>query len=186
MKIIGITGTIGAGKGTVVDYLVKEKDFKHFSVRGFLLEILASHGNETPDRDDMLALANELRKEHGGAYIVERLYEQAEASGNNCVIESIRTIDEISLLKRLGKKWFSVDADPKLRYERAVVRGSETDNVTFEKFTLQEKTESEGADGSKPNLVMCRQLTEECFRLTNNGTFEELHIQIDEALKLVN
>ena len=38
MKIIGITGTIGAGKGTIVDYLVKQKNFKHYSVRNFLIE----------------------------------------------------------------------------------------------------------------------------------------------------
>ena len=34
--IIGITGTLGAGKGTIASYLVKEKGFKHFSVREFL------------------------------------------------------------------------------------------------------------------------------------------------------
>ena len=32
--IIGITGTLGAGKGTVVEYL-KKKSFKHYSVRSF-------------------------------------------------------------------------------------------------------------------------------------------------------
>ena len=29
--IIGVTGTNGAGKGTVVKYLVNNKDFKHFT-----------------------------------------------------------------------------------------------------------------------------------------------------------
>ena len=38
MNIIGITGTIGAGKGTIVDYLVKEKGYVHYSVREFLAE----------------------------------------------------------------------------------------------------------------------------------------------------
>ncbi len=32
MIIIGITGTLGAGKGTIVDYLVKEKGLKNVSV----------------------------------------------------------------------------------------------------------------------------------------------------------
>lgn len=40
MLIIGITGTNGAGKGTVVEYLVKEKGFSHYSVSGYLTQIL--------------------------------------------------------------------------------------------------------------------------------------------------
>ena len=31
MLIIGITGTIGAGKGTIVKYLIDKYKFKHFS-----------------------------------------------------------------------------------------------------------------------------------------------------------
>lgn len=38
MQIIGITGTLGAGKGTVVDYLVKNKGFNHFSVGDYLID----------------------------------------------------------------------------------------------------------------------------------------------------
>ena len=38
MIVIGITGTIGAGKGTIVEYLVEKKGFLHFSVREFLLK----------------------------------------------------------------------------------------------------------------------------------------------------
>ena len=38
MILIGITGTLGAGKGTVVDFLIENYGFKHYSVRGFLTE----------------------------------------------------------------------------------------------------------------------------------------------------
>ncbi|MBR5146904.1 MAG: AAA family ATPase, partial [Bacteroidales bacterium] len=46
MNIIGITGTIGAGKGTIVDYLVKEKGYVHYSVREFLAEEVKKRGLE--------------------------------------------------------------------------------------------------------------------------------------------
>ena len=38
MNIIGITGTLGAGKGTIVDYLVQKKGYVHYSVRSFIAE----------------------------------------------------------------------------------------------------------------------------------------------------
>ncbi|HEX3095769.1 MAG TPA: AAA family ATPase, partial [Patescibacteria group bacterium] len=40
MIIIGITGTAGSGKGTVVEYLVSKYGFKHYSARGFITEEL--------------------------------------------------------------------------------------------------------------------------------------------------
>ena len=39
--IIGITGTDGSGKGTVVDYLVEQKGFKHYSARAIFEEEIA-------------------------------------------------------------------------------------------------------------------------------------------------
>jgi dephospho-CoA kinase len=127
MIVIGITGTLGAGKGTIVDYLVLEKGFVHFSVRGFITEEILRRGLPV-NRDSMVTVANSLRAAHSPSYIIDQLYEQAIVSGKNCIIESIRTPGEIESLKRKGNfMLFAVDADPALRYERIVIRNSETD-----------------------------------------------------------
>ena len=60
MNIIGITGTIGAGKGTIVDYLVKEKGYVHYSVREFLAEEVKRRGLEV-NRDTLTEVGNDLR-----------------------------------------------------------------------------------------------------------------------------
>ncbi|MBQ7073715.1 AAA family ATPase [bacterium] len=60
MKIVGITGTNASGKGTIVDYLVKNKNFTHYSVRAFLIQELEKR-NLPVDRDHMRELGNELR-----------------------------------------------------------------------------------------------------------------------------
>jgi len=59
--IIGITGTLGAGKGTIASYLVKEKGFKHFSVREFLNKELQKRKLRL-NRDNLVLVGNELRK----------------------------------------------------------------------------------------------------------------------------
>ncbi len=38
MIVIGITGMLGAGKGTVVEYLIRKHGYAHYSVREFLIE----------------------------------------------------------------------------------------------------------------------------------------------------
>lgn len=180
MIIIGITGTLGAGKGTIVDYLVKNKNFKHFSVRAFLSEEIKRR-NLPVDRDSLVHTANDLRAKHGPSYIAEQLLEEAKKSGQNCVIESIRTEGEVEAIRKKGNcSLFAIDADPKIRYERAFKRGSETDNKTFEQFIADEKREMTSTDSNKQNLSKCISMANFIFQ--NNGTLEELHKKVDEVL----
>ena len=184
MVIIGITGTLGAGKGTIVDYLIAHHGFKHFSVRGYLTEIIRQRGLEL-NRDSMVSIANELRANHSPSYIAEQLLAQAEVNGGNCIIESIRTVGEVSALKNKGGFYlFAVDADPKLRYDRVVERGSETDHVSYETFISNEQREMTSTDPNKQNLAACQALAD--FKFDNNHSFEQLYTQVEEALREID
>ena len=56
MHVVGLTGTLGAGKGVVVDYLVQECGYAHYSVRGLLASIISERGDtHTPDRPNLSA-----------------------------------------------------------------------------------------------------------------------------------
>lgn len=180
MIIIGITGTLGAGKGTVVDYLVKEKGFIHFSVRGYLAEVIKKRGEQV-NRDTLTHTANELRKEHGPAYIIEELYHMARSTGKDCIIESIRTPGEIaSLRKQKGFVLLAVDADIQTRYERIVLRNSETDNIDFDTFQSNEQREMHSDDPNKQNLSECIRQADHV--IMNNGSLENLHKQIEKVV----
>jgi hypothetical protein len=82
----------------------------------------------------MSLVANALRAEHSPDYIVARLVERAQKGGKDCIVESIRTSGEVDCLRRLGASLLAVDADPKLRYARVVVRGGSTDQISYEQF----------------------------------------------------
>lgn len=184
MIIIGITGTLGAGKGTVVDYLVEKKGFVHYSVRSFLIKEIEKL-NMPINRDSMVLVANELRAKHAPAYIVEQLFEEAKKSGNNCIIESIRTPGEVDALKLKGNFYlFAVDAKPEIRYNRITHRKSETDNVSFETFLSNEKREMESLDPNKQNLSRCIDMAS--FKFENNGTISELIDQIEKIIYGIN
>jgi len=181
MVIIGITGTLGAGKGTIVDYLVSEKKFSHFSVRHFLLQRIQSLGLPE-NRDSMVMVANNLRRDNSPSYIVDQLYEMARTKKNNAVIESIRTPGEIESLRKKGAFYlFAVDADPKVRYDRIKIRQSETDNVDFNTFLDNEAREMTSDDPNKQNLKRCIELAD--FRFENNGSISELKAEVDHILR---
>ncbi|HVZ75654.1 MAG TPA: AAA family ATPase [Candidatus Paceibacterota bacterium] len=177
--IIGITGTNGAGKGTVVEYL-KSKGFKHFSARDIFVEEIKKRGLPV-NRDSMIVVANDLRLKHGSAFFAEKAVTYAHDNGGDIIAESIRSVGEAEHLKKNGAMLWAVDADPKTRYERVVKRMSETDQVTFEKFIENEKQEWENTDPTKQNLKGVIAMADAV--LTNNGTQEELFLQVEKALK---
>ncbi|MBI4135916.1 AAA family ATPase [Candidatus Uhrbacteria bacterium] len=180
--IIGITGTLGAGKGTIVEHLGK-KGFKHYSVRAYITEEIERRGLPV-NRDHMVAVGNDLRAKNSPSYIVEQLYERAQKAGGNCVIESIRTPGEAEALKKKGVFYlFAVDAKPETRYQRIIARKSATDNVSFKEFLQNEKREMHSTDPNRQNLGKCIEMSD--FQITNNGTFQELYQSVDKILEKI-
>lgn len=184
MIIIGITGTLGAGKGTIVNYLVHKYNFLHFSVRKLLTEILISKGI-SPNRDEFTILANTLRAQNNSpSFLIEELYKNALKSGKNAIIESIRNVGEIENLKKIGKFYLiAVDASISKRYERIILRKSETDSIDFETFKQNEAREFTSTDPHKQNLSACIALAD--FVINNNESNLDLENEIDKIMKII-
>lgn len=184
MLIIGITGTIGSGKGTVVEYLTKNKNFLHYPVKDFVTKEIKKRKLKV-NRESMRIVANELRKKNYPSYIVDSLYESAKKDGRNAIIESLRNIGEVKSLQQKGNFFlFAVDADPKLRFKRIKLRKSEKDNVTYKEFLEGERKEMQNTDPNKQNLKKCIDMAD--FRFENNGTIEELYGKVEKVLDEIN
>lgn len=179
--IIGITGTLGSGKGTVVEYL-KSKGFVRVAVSEFLA-VEARRRGIFPDRIARRNIANDFRS-RGPAALMEAVYESAKEEvkrGKNIVLEPQHTPGEVAFIKSKGGIEFAVDADLKTRYERIVKRGSAKDFVNFEQFVKEQTYEMMQDDPNKNNLAAA--IAKADFLFTNNGTPEELFAQVEKALQ---
>ena len=183
MTLIGITGTNGSGKGTVVDYLVMEKGFLHYSARDFITAEINRRGLVV-DRTSMRLVANELRANYEPAYIVKQLFEQAVTDTcEKVVIESVRNIGEAGFLKAHDAILIAVDADQKLRYERVQSRRSATDQVDFETFVHHEEREMNPVGPHDMDIRGVMAMSD--VTILNDGSLEELHAQLEKVLKKV-
>ena len=183
MIIIGITGTLGSGKGTVVEYLKNNYGFKHFSASDFINEEITRRGLPI-NRDNQRLVANELRTKYGGSYVAENLYDRAMKFGGNAVLESLRAVGEIESLRKNPGKFYllAVDADPKIRYDRVTTkRKGEKDQVSYEHFVEQEQKEMHDTSAGGMNIAQCMKMAN--AHIDNSGSIEQLQNQVDKFVK---
>lgn len=178
--IIGITGTDGSGKGTIVDYLVTKLGFVHYSSRDLIMHEVVKRGLE-PSRANARIIGNALRAEFGVGVIVKKALEKIEENKvENAVIESIRAVGEVEVLKQAEGILLAIDAPAELRYERIVGRGSDTDKVSFADFQKHEALEMNDPDPNGMQKAKVIQMAD--YTIFNDCTIPELHLVIDEFL----
>lgn len=178
--IIGITGTDGAGKGSVVSYL-ETRGFTHYSAREFIVAEIKQQGL-TIDRNQMRLTGNALRVKYGNEFVIKQAYERAKKTGiNNIIIESVRAVAEADYLKKQGGILLAVDADQSVRYQRVQGRRSESDRVSYEQFVEQDKAELLSSNPSEQSKFAVMQMAD--HTIMNDGTIEELHQKVAQWLQ---
>ena len=178
--IIGITGTDGAGKGTVVEHLVSHHNFAHYSSRDFITEEIIKLGLPL-DRNQLRLTANDLREQFGNDVIVRKAYEKATAeNAHMVVIESIRTLAEVEYLKAHGGILLAVDAEPEVRFARVQGRRSETDKVTYEQFLAHEALEND--DPNPHGMQKAKVMAAADYTIKNSTDKKDLAREVEKFI----
>ncbi len=179
--IVGITGTIGAGKGTVAAYL-QEKGFKHYSLSEFLAAEASRRGLPAT-RVNRRIIGNEYRHV-GSTKLVEEVFHNATTDierGVNVIIEPEHTRAEVEYIQSKRGVVIAVDASLEVRYERIQKRGEAKDHVSFEEFVREQNRQMVSSNPDENNLKDA--ITAADFRIENNASLHELYKAIDGILE---
>lgn len=181
MIIIGVTGTIGAGKDTIADYLVEKYSFVHHSCSDVIRDEVARRGEEE-SRKMLREIGIDLRSKYGAGVLGERMLEKIiKNKETKTAITSLRHPDEIKALQTRGNfHLLSVDAKVGLRFERLRKRNRKGDSATLEKFKQDEAKEMKGQGVGHQQIEAC--MARANHRVLNDGTFADLYSEVDRIL----
>jgi dephospho-CoA kinase len=190
MKIIGLSGTNGAGKDTVADMLGERHNFYVGVATNMLRDELEKRGLPTT-RENKAKLSAEWRREYGMAAIVNRAYEYYKAHESEyegMIVGSLRHPGEADRIHELAGKMVWVDADPRVRYKRiqdnAHARGrAAEDEKTFEEFLAEEEREMHPiGDEATLNIAAVKKRSD-IFVDNNGDDIEAFEARVEQILK---
>lgn len=177
--IIGLTGKNGSGKGEAAKFLIAS-GFIYYSLSDVIRDDLKKAGKEIT-RDNLIQAGNKLREQGGPSVLADRILATLDVD-KNYVIDSIRNPAEVrSLRTRDNFSLLNISAPQKIRFERMVARGRESDPTDFQAFMALEKTEDESPDPNRQQLRQTIALAD--VEITNEGTLPEMHDKLRETLR---
>lgn len=176
--ILGFVGQIASGKDACKKYIMKKYGANSHRYSTVLRDIL-NRLYLPINRDNMQDLSLDLRTRFGSDLLARVIIEDIIRDEQEIIIiDGIRRLDDVSsLMKKFPDLHvIGLEVDAKIRYERMVKRNENIGDAekTFKQFLTDDQKEAE----SEIPTVMAKAE----YKLDNNGTFEELHAQIDKII----
>ena len=181
MIVIGLTGTLGSGKGVVKDILSKKLGYEVVTLSEIIKEELKKRGKEVT-RKNLQDMGNELRKRFGNDILVKLALKKCK--GKNLIIDGIRNVDEINhLRKKFGKKFLliGIDAPLEIRFKRIRKRGRKGDPKTWKEFIKADERDRKEKKTYGQQVEKC--LGKADFLLINDCSLKELEKLIEELIE---
>ena len=176
--IIGLTGTNGAGKTAVADYL-ESLGFGRHSLSDEIRRELAERGLPAT-RENLIQQGNAIRAGEGRSALADRVKAHL-VEGTRYVVDSIRNPSEVESLRATGRfRLLLVDAPQQVRFRRVVERGGDRQPASFEEFVEQERREWESDDPAAQRMKATIEMADET--ISNEAGVAELRRKVDTLL----
>ncbi len=173
-KVIGLTGPMCSGKGTVVK-LLKKKGYICFVYSDIIRDELKSRGMKET-RENLQDVGNELRKTYGNHILSERLVNKIiDQEVKLAVVDGIRNPGEIHYLQQNLDDFtlIGITASADTRFRLSQLRGGLSDPKTRKEFDILEKRDrGVGEDKHGQQVQACLDMAD--VVIENNDTLQNL------------
>ncbi|OVE74606.1 hypothetical protein BVX95_01815 [archaeon D22] len=179
--IIGLTGIIGSGKGTVADILVKDYGFIYTSLSDVIREEIRNNGEEVT-RETLTKTAKRLRGFGGPSIFAEMLIKKLNPS-KNYIVDSFRHPEEVIILKEFYEKFVLVNVSAPLEVclERIKSRNRENDPKTIDELKAQLDKENNDNNQRLDDTINVAD-----FEIINDKGLDELKTEIKILVNNLN
>jgi len=184
MKVVGLSGTIGSGKGEVKDMLIQKFNSKYVTLSDVIRGELERRKG-LMDRITLQEMGNEMRKKYGPHILAFLAAEYLSRDKDLVIIDGIRNPAEGQYLKKkFGHDfiWICVDAPKEIRFQRSLERRQHDDPRTIEEFSAVDDRdlglgEPEYGQHTKRCMDMCD------YKVVNDGTVEQLKEKVMKIME---
>jgi len=176
--IIGLTGKIACGKGTIKNYLMEKYEADDYRFSTILRDVAKRLDIETT-RQNLQTMSQALRQAFGEDTLAKAMIRDLQNSqAKLIVVDGIRRMQDIIFLREMeGFKLWQVIAAEDIRYKRVVSRNENPGDAekTLEEFLQDEKGE---AEKEIPNVM-----SHSDYTIDNETTIPEMHLRIDAVME---
>lgn len=145
--LIGITGSFGSGCTelfhTIETLAPTDLKVETFKISDEIKEEAIKRGLSNPDRKILQDIGNELRKEKGNAYWINRVLSKTKFDSDKLiVIDGIRNLGEVNELHKYARFFLvAVDCSTENRWQRLKDKIYKGDRQAFERDDRRDKSE---------------------------------------------
>lgn len=176
--ILGISGEIASGKDTVGKYLAEKYGVLALRFSQPLRDILDRLYLEQ-NRGNMATLSLHIRKTFGEDTLSKVMLADAENSNEDfVVVDGVRRLPDIVHMETSEHFYFAyVEASSEKRYVRLTQRRQNSDDATKTPVQFEKDAKLE----TELQIASLKERAD--FVINNDGTLEELYVQIDQMME---
>lgn len=190
--VIGLTGPFGSGCTTAASIIEDRLGFRRIQLSDVIREEWKqSHPHVEPNRSDLQALGNQIRKDSKDAGILARLsIERLEAlcAESRVVMDGIRNLGEIEFLReRFGTGFilFALECAPSDRWLRLQHRYDTEDGGGLESFRRDDERDRDEGDRLGQQVQLCADHADVLINNTDDIGVAALRDKLPDYIDLV-